>query len=108
MPVKPVAFSRQLFTAEEITNRSPEARRAVLERFSRLRPHTMFAPPSREGTIIFPGFDGGAEWGGAAVDPSGIMYVNANEMAWILAMIDASGATSLGEQVSGVGDQREV
>jgi quinoprotein glucose dehydrogenase len=99
VPVKPVAFARQLFTAEEITNRSPEARRAVLERFSRLRPHTMFAPPSREGTIIFPGFDGGAEWGGAAVDPSGIMYVNANEMAWILAMIDASGATSLGEQV---------
>jgi quinoprotein glucose dehydrogenase len=33
------------------------------------------------------------------VDPAGVLYVNANEMAWILAMIDASGATSLGEQV---------
>lgn len=30
-----------------------------------------------------PGFDGGAEWGGAAVDPNGIMYVNANEIAWM-------------------------
>ena len=99
VPVKPAPFARQLFMAEEITNRTPEARRAVLERFARLRPHTMFQPPSREGTIIFPGFDGGAEWGGAAVDPHGILYVNSNEMPWILAMIDASGATSLGEQV---------
>ncbi|HYD85539.1 MAG TPA: PQQ-binding-like beta-propeller repeat protein [Opitutus sp.] len=99
VPVKPKPFARQLFTADEITNRTPEARRAVLERFARLRPHTLFQPPSREGTIIFPGFDGGAEWGGAAVDPDGVLYVNSNEMPWILAMIDASGATSLGQQV---------
>ncbi len=99
VPLKPAPFARQLFTADEITNRTPEARRAVLERFSRLRPHAMFQPPSREGTIIFPGFDGGAEWGGAAADPDGVLYVNSNEMPWILAMIDASGATSLGEQV---------
>jgi quinoprotein glucose dehydrogenase len=46
-----------------------------------------FAPPSTQGTIIFPGFDGGAEWGGAAVDPQGVLYVNANEMAWILTMV---------------------
>ncbi len=99
LPLKPAPFARQLFTAEEITDRTPEARRAVLERFSRLRPHALFQPPSREGTIIFPGFDGGAEWGGAAADPDGVLYVNSNEMPWILAMIDASGATSLGEQV---------
>ncbi len=99
LPLKPAPFARQLFTAEEITDRTPAARRAVLERFARLRAHTRFAPPSREGTIIFPGFDGGAEWGGAAADPSGILYVNANEMPWILNMIDSGGATSLGQQV---------
>jgi quinoprotein glucose dehydrogenase len=99
LPLKPAAFARQLFTADEITNRTPEAHRAVLERFARLRAHTRFAPPSREGTIIFPGYDGGAEWGGAAVDPQGILYVNENEMAWVLSMIDSGGATSLGQQV---------
>jgi quinoprotein glucose dehydrogenase len=99
IPLKPAPFARQLFTAEEITDRTPEAHRAVLERFVRVRPHALFTPPSREGTIIFPGFDGGAEWGGAAADPRGVLYVNANEMPWILSMIDASGATSLGEQV---------
>ncbi len=99
LPLKPAPFARQLFTADEITNRTPEAHRAVLERFARLRAHTRFAPPSREGTVIFPGFDGGAEWGGAAADPAGILYVNANEMAWVLNMIDTGGATSLGQQV---------
>ncbi len=99
LPLKPAAFARQLFTAEEVTNRTPEAHRAVLERFTRLRPHAVFGPPSREGTIIFPGFDGGAEWGGAAVDPRGVLYVNSNEMPWILSMIETGGATSLGEQV---------
>ena len=99
LPLKPAPFARQLFTAEEITNRSPEAHLAVLERFSRLRPHTLFAPPSKEGTIIFPGFDGGAEWGGAAADPAGVLYVNSNEMPWILSMIETGGATSLGQQV---------
>jgi quinoprotein glucose dehydrogenase len=78
-----------LFSADQITDVSPESHRAVLDRFIKVRPHALFMPPSREGTIIFPGFDGGAEWGGAAVDPrKGILYVNANEMPWILTMVE--------------------
>ena len=99
LPTKPAPFARQVFTADEITNRSPAAHRAELERFARIRPHTVYAPPSKEGTIIFPGFDGGAEWGGAATDPAGVLYVNSNEMAWILSMIETGGATTLGQQV---------
>lgn len=99
LPLRPAPFARQLFTANEITDLTPEAHRGVLEQFARLRPHTPFQPPSREGTIIFPGYDGGAEWGGSAVDPDGVLYVNSNEMAWILQMIETGGATSPGEQV---------
>jgi quinoprotein glucose dehydrogenase len=99
LPLKPAPFARQVFSADEITTRTPEAHRAVLNQFARLRPHVPFAPPSREGTIVFPGFDGGAEWGGAAVDPSGVLYVNSNETAWILTMIETGHATSLGQQV---------
>jgi len=52
-----------------------------------------FDPPSREGTVIFPGFDGGAEWGGPSYDPeTGLLYVNANEMPCILTMVDAAAA----------------
>ena len=103
LPTKPAPFARQLLTHEELTRRTPEAHRAVLDRFARIRPHTPFAPPSREGTIIFPGFDGGGEWGGAAVDPEGVLYVNGNEMAWILTMVDSkktgTGPASGGESI---------
>jgi quinoprotein glucose dehydrogenase len=88
LPLKPAPFSRQVFSEDLVTDISPEAHKAILEKFRRLKRHEPFLPPSAEGTIIFPGFDGGAEWGGAAVDPRrGILYVNGNEMPWILTMV---------------------
>jgi quinoprotein glucose dehydrogenase len=89
LPLKPPAFSRQILTEEMLTNRTPEAHKAVLERFRKVRSAGQFVPPSREGTIVFPGYDGGGEWGGAAFDPSsGLLYVNANEMAWVLRLVE--------------------
>ncbi len=103
IPTKPAPFARQVFSADEITDVSPESHKAALEKFVKLRPHAPFMPPSREGTIIFPGFDGGAEWGGAAMDPRGILYVNANEMPWILTMVETKPKVgpvlSSGEQI---------
>ena len=61
---------------------SPEE---VKERLKGIHTGKMFIPHSKEGTITFPGLDGGGEWGGPAVDPeSGILYVNANQVPWIL------------------------
>src|SRR5437867_7181502 len=89
VPLKPAPFARQLFSAELISDISPDSYRTVLDRFIKVRPHVVFLPPSSQGTIIFPGFCGGAEWGGAAIDPRrGILYVNANEMPWILTMVE--------------------
>ena len=45
-------------------------------------------PPSLEGTLIMPGFDGGGEWGGSTWDPeTRLLYVNANEMPSIIRLI---------------------
>jgi quinoprotein glucose dehydrogenase len=89
LPVLPPPFARQILTEDTLTQRTPEARQAVLERFRKVRSNGQFEPPSLEGTIIFPGFDGGGEWGGAAFDPeTGLLYVNSNEMAWILRLVD--------------------
>ncbi len=88
LPVKPEPYSRQEFTEDIVTNRTPEARRAVLERLRKLKNGPQFTPPSLEGTVVFPGFDGGGEWGGPAFDPeTGLLYVNANEMAWVLRLV---------------------
>ncbi|MDB4889984.1 MAG: Pyrrolo-quinoline quinone repeat-containing protein [Gemmatimonadetes bacterium] len=87
IPTKPAPFSRQVLTEADLTERTPEARAAVLKDFHTLRNGPLFTPPSREGTIVMPGFDGGGEWGGAAVDrTAGVLYVNANDVPWIAAM----------------------
>ncbi len=87
-PVKPPPFTRQTFTEDMITNRTPKAHAAVLERFRSLDSNGMFTPPSLRGTLFFPGFDGGGEWGGAAFDPdTGLLFVNSNEQPWILRLV---------------------
>jgi len=85
MPLKPLPYNRQQLTADNLTNRTPEAHAAVAKTFAGLRSRGPFDPPSLGGTVLLPGMDGGAEWGGASYDPtSGILYINSNEMAWIL------------------------
>ncbi len=87
-PLRPEPFARQQLTEDLLTRRTPEAARVVRERFRKLRSGPQFTPPSLEGTVVFPGFDGGAEWGGQAFDPeTGLYYVNSNEMAWILRLV---------------------
>jgi len=92
LPTKPPPFARQVLREEDLTERTPEAHEYALERFRRSRSGGQFVPPSLEGTVIFPGFDGGGEWGGAAWDAeSGLLYVNANDLPWILTMVDLEG-----------------
>lgn len=89
IPTKPAPFARQAFTEDMINKMTPEIESWVKEKFKGLRTGKNFIPPSKEGTIVFPGFDGGAEWGGGSYDPeTGLLYVNANEMPWILQMVD--------------------
>ena len=86
-PVKPAPFARQAMSDSDVTDLTPAAHDAALKRFHTLKTGSLFTPPSREGSIVLPGFDGGGEWGGAAVDPdSGVLYVNASDVPWIAAM----------------------
>ena len=84
-PLLPPPFARQTFTERNVTRRTPEAHQAVLERLRELRSVWPVQPPALQGTVTFPGVDGGAEWGGAAFDPeSHLLYVNANERVQVL------------------------
>ncbi len=67
-----------------LTTRTPEAHAWAVEQFKTFRSDGQFVPFSVDRqTVVFPGFDGGAEWGGQAVDPQrGVIYVNANDVAW--------------------------
>jgi quinoprotein glucose dehydrogenase len=85
LPTRPLPFARQRVTVDTLTERTPAANAAARKTFDAVSSRGQFDPPSERGTIIFPGLDGGGEWGGAAFDPeTGNLYVNANEMAWVL------------------------
>lgn len=81
LPLKPPPFARQTLT-EDL------AAPSMVQRLKLLKSGDQFTPPSVEGTIIFPGFDGGAEWGGATFDPeTRLIYINANDVAWVLRIV---------------------
>ena len=91
VPLRPPPFARQIFGEGDVTDRSPNARATALQRLRALRWQGLFTPPSREGTVVLPGFDGGGEWGGAAIDAeTGILYVNASDVPWIAAMRESA------------------
>jgi quinoprotein glucose dehydrogenase len=90
-PVSPPPFTRQRLTRADLTTRTPAAHAAALKLFAQYGTRHPFEPPNARGTILFPGVDGGGEWGGPAFDPAtGLLYVNANEMAWLLKLVPRS------------------
>lgn len=105
LPVQPPPFARQTFTEDDVTTLSEKSHEEVLARLKLTHTGGPFLPPSFEGTVIFPGYDGGGEWGGAAVDPnSGLMVVNSSEMPYLLTMFevklgDASDPEATGRRV---------
>jgi quinoprotein glucose dehydrogenase len=96
LPTRPTPFARQLLTEDLLTTRTPEAHQWALEKFKNFRSEGQFVPFSvGKDTVIFPGFDGGAEWGGPAVDAeTAIIYINSNEMAWTGTLAPNTGENS--------------
>jgi len=89
-PTRPPAFARQGVADSDLVDFTPEihARARALLRSYRTGP--LFTPPSLQGTIVLPGWQGGAGWGGAGFDPvSGTLYVKANNRAVLARLVPA-------------------
>jgi len=100
LPTIPAPFARQRLTEDMLTRRTPESHRWALDKFKTFRSNGQFVPLSVDSdTVIFPGFDGGAEWGGSAIDPrTSTVFVNSNDIAWNASLAvteNASNARSL-------------
>jgi quinoprotein glucose dehydrogenase len=80
-PIAPPPFVRQKYTEDDLPTISEESRNYAARKIDSSRNEGIFTPLSYQGSVIFPGFRGGGEWGGAAFDfETGIMYVNANQI----------------------------
>ena len=102
-PEKPAPLMRQIYTEADVSDISPEARALTMDRLRRGGAYGAFPPPTTRETILFPGPDGGFEWGGSAADPDGILYANVNEIPWSYQMLSTRGpdgaAISRGERL---------
>jgi quinoprotein glucose dehydrogenase len=81
-PTRPAPFDLQGITEEDLVDFTPELRAEAEDILDDFVWGPMFTPPTvkgvdgRQGTILMPGWVGGANWGGAAVDPeTGVLYV---------------------------------
>ena len=101
LPTRPAPFARQFLTEEMLSNRTPEAHQWAVQEFREFRSAGQFVPFSvGKDTVVFPGFDGGAEWGGSAADPeTGVLYVNANDLPWTGALAENRPGQKGGEGV---------
>jgi quinoprotein glucose dehydrogenase len=87
-PLKPAPFARTLLTEDMVSRRTPAIHDWALGQFKEFRSEGQFVPFSiGQETVVMPGFDGGAEWGGSAFDPeTGNLFINANDLAWTSSM----------------------
>lgn len=103
-PLKPLPIARQGLTVDQLTNLSPEKHEWALREFLKLRSFGIYTPAGTTKTIVSPGLHGGAEWGGASHDPeTGLLYVNTNNIPYVLPMVSTEALTgesiSVGERV---------
>lgn len=94
-------YARQTLTADDLTRRTPEVAAWAREQFKTIRSGGPFLPLAvGVDTAIYPGLDGGAEWGGPAWDPkTGLLYLNTNEMAWLGALAPNDRGRATGRSV---------
>ncbi|MBW8709268.1 MAG: PQQ-binding-like beta-propeller repeat protein [Alphaproteobacteria bacterium] len=99
VPSLPAPYARQHLSEGVLTNRTPAAHQWAVEQFRSFANDGPF-PHMRPGrqTLAFPGFDGGAEWGGQA-SAGGILYLNANDVAWTGGLADSATVHGLGARL---------
>ncbi len=88
-PVKPPPFAVQSLDERNVTDIGPANRASALARLRQIRSGPAFNPPSLQGSVVIPGYHGGATWSGASFDPAtGRLYVNANNVPNVITLVD--------------------
>ena len=91
IPVKPAPFDRQGISEDQLTDFTPALHAEAVEIMNRYVHGEIFTPPSiaggpdgKQGTLYLPGWVGGANWTGAALDrETGMVYIPSVSVPWI-------------------------
>ncbi|MFB3923966.1 MAG: pyrroloquinoline quinone-dependent dehydrogenase [Terriglobia bacterium] len=87
-PVKPAPFARQSMKPDEITDVTPESRKECLEILKGAKLDVkIYDPITEKLAVLFPGLNGGTNWGGASFDPeTHTLYVNSMDVGGLFRM----------------------
>ena len=87
-PVKPPPYTRQQMTPDELTNVTPESHNYCAKLTEGAAFGQIFTPLGLQPTVIFPGTNGGANWGGASYDPeTHTLFVNSMDVGMLYHMV---------------------
>jgi quinoprotein glucose dehydrogenase len=101
IPTLPAPYTRQALTADTLDNITPEEHAWAEKQWKTLVHGAPFQPPALDKLgAAMPGFAGGAEWGGPAVDPTtGVIYINENDTPWLIGLTVPPRPGSVGEKI---------
>lgn len=95
-PTKPPPFDRQGLTTEDLIDFTPELRAEALAIVNQYVTGPIYTPPTvrgtepgaKRGTLYLPGWVGGANWTGAAIDPeTGVLYVPSVTAPFVIGLV---------------------
>lgn len=101
VPTLPEPFMNLVYGEKNILSLSPEWETDIRSQLSNSIFGDTWAPPHPEKSLVlFPGMDGGGEWGGASFDPeSQTLYVNANQVPWLIEMTPNASFGGVGQSI---------
>lgn len=87
-PLKPPPFARQSMKPGELTDVTGESRAFCAQLIEGAEFGQLFTPASEKPVVLFPGTNGGANWGGASYDPeTRTLYVNSHDNGMLVRMV---------------------
>ena len=102
VPVAPPPFARISIRPDEIADISPEHRAFAHRVFGEYDAGGVFSAPSQKGVMVFPGNNGGADWGGGCYDPTSSLYfVSSSNLGMVMKMAPADPSSSSYRMIGG-------
>ncbi len=103
-PVKPPPYARQSMTRDELTDVTPESRAYCAKLLEGAVISDIFTPIGLKPTLLFPGTNGGANWGGASYDPdTRTLYVNSMDAGMLYRMEERPAGSLIPYRPRGLG-----
>jgi quinoprotein glucose dehydrogenase len=103
-PVKPPPYARQSMTADELGDVRPETRAYCEKLIQGAVFGSLFTPIGFKPTVLFPGTNGGANWGGASFDPeTHTLYVNSMDVGMLFRMMKRGEGSEIPYRPQGLG-----